>query len=259
MTSKHRDTGAQEADAMSVSTTRPATTPPAESPDRDGAIPPLENGDRLTRDEFMRRYEAMPELKKAELIGGVVYLPSPVRHRNNGRHHYHLLNWLGHYDAGTPGLEGGDNCTVCLDLGNIPQPDCVFFIQPEHGGQVKINAEGYIEGAPELVAEVASSSVSYDLHDKLDAYRRSGVREYLVWRVLDRQIDWFVLRGERYERIAPAPDGTLRSTVFPGLWLDTAALLRGDLSTVLAVVQQGLSSPEHAEFAARLQQSRAQG
>jgi Uma2 family endonuclease len=240
---------------MSVSTPKAKSIPPAEPISPKDAIPPLESGDRLTRDEFMRRYEAMPKLKKAELIDGVVYLGSPVRHKYHGRQHHHLLNWLGHYEAATPGLEGGDNSTVCLDLGTVPQPDCVLFIQPEHGGQVKINAEGYIEGAPDLVAEVASSSASYDLHDKLDAYRRNGVREYLVCRVLDQKVDWFVLRGERYELIAPAPDGTLRSSVFPGLWLDAAALLRGDLSAVLAVVQQGLNSPEHAEFAARLQQA----
>jgi len=241
---------------MSVSTTRAKPITPAESIDRDGAIPPLENGDRLSRDEFMRRYEAMPHLKKAELIEGVVYVPSPVRHRYHGRQHSHLNAWLAHYEAGTTGVEVGDNSTVNLDLDNAPQPDCLLFIQPEHAGQVKIDEEGYIIGAPDLVAEVAASSVSYDLHDKLRAYQRNGVREYVVWRVLDRQIDWFVLREGRYEPLAPAPDGTLRSTVFPGLWLDTAALLRGDLNAVLAVVQQGLSSPEHIDFAAHLQRSR---
>jgi Uma2 family endonuclease len=222
---------------------------PAEHPE---GIPQLENGDCLTREAFMQRYAAMPDLKKAELIDGVVYVPSPVRQRFHGRQHYHLLNWLGHYEAGTPGLESGGNSTVCLDLGSVPQPDCVFFIQPEHGGQVKINEEGYISGAPDLVAEVAASSVSYDLHDKLNAYCRDGVREYVVVRVLDQQIDWFVLREGRYEKISPAEDGFLRSTVFPGLWLDPSALLRGDLAKVLAVVQQGLNSPEHADFAASL-------
>ena len=107
------------------------------------------------------------------------------------------------------------------------------------------------------MAEVTASTASYDLHDKLESYRRNGVREYLVCRVLDRQIDWFVLREGAYERLAPAPDGSLRSTVFPGLWLDPAALMRGDLPAVLALVQQGLASPEHAEFAARLGQASA--
>ena len=133
---------------MSVSTTRSQTIPPTESNDRDGAIPPLENGDHLTRDEFMRRYEAMPGLKKAELIGGVVHVPSPVRHRYHGRQHSHLNAWLAYYEAGTAGAEVGDNSTVNLDLDNALQPDCLLFIQPEHGGQVKIDAEGYIEGAP---------------------------------------------------------------------------------------------------------------
>jgi Uma2 family endonuclease len=224
---------------------------PIEPAENSEVIPPLENGDRLTRDEFMRRYAAMPDLKKAELIEGVVHVPSPVRQRFHGRQHSHLLNWLGHYEAGTPGLESGDNSTLCLDLGGIPQPDCVFFVQPEYGGQVRINEEGYIAGAPDLVAEVSASSVSYDLHDKLEAYRRSGVREYVVVRVLDKQIDWFVLRDGQYEKISPS-DGVLRSEVFPGLWLDPAALLRGDLAAVFAVVQKGLNSPEHAGFAASL-------
>jgi Uma2 family endonuclease len=139
---------------------------------------------------------------------------------------------------------------VLLDLVTAPQPDSVLFIEPTHGGHVKIDEEGYIVGAPDLVAEVAASSVSYDLHDKLEAYRRNGVREYIVWRVLDRQIDWFVLREGRYETLSPEKDGTLHSTVFPGLWLDPASLLRDDFDTFLAVLQQGLDSSEHAAFAA---------
>jgi Uma2 family endonuclease len=222
-------------------------------PDQTREVPPLENGDRLTRAEFMRRYDAMPDLKKAELIEGVVYVPSPVRQKYHGRQHHHLMNWIGHYEAGTPGLEGGDNSTVLLDLDNAPQPDGLLFIQPEYGGQVKINNDGHIEGGPDLVAEVAASSASYDLHDKLNAYRRNGVREYVVYRVFERKVDWFVLKEGRFEALAPSADGLLRSAIFPGLWLDAAALIRGDLATVLAVVQQGLSSPEHLEFVAGLQ------
>ena len=216
------------------------------------AVPPLENGDVLTRAEFERRYEAMSHLKKAELIEGVVYVPSPVRHSYHGHQHTHLISWLGYYEAHTPGVEASDNVTVRLDLDNEPQPDALLFIDPACGGQARIDADGYIEDAPELVAEVASSSASYDLHAKLRVYRRNGVREYIVWRVLDKEIDWFVLRTGQYERLPLDAEGLYRSEVFPGLWLDPAALLRGDLATVLAVVQRGLASPEHAAFAARL-------
>ncbi|HKM54954.1 MAG TPA: Uma2 family endonuclease [Isosphaeraceae bacterium] len=219
---------------------------------RSATLPPLENGDRLTRAEFERRYEAMPELKKAELIEGVVYMPSPVRLSRHGRPQRHVSNWLGHYEAATPGVEGADNSTVRLDLDNEPQPDAFLFIDPARGGQARISQDDYLEGAPELVAEVASSSASYDLHVKLHVYRRSGVREYLVWRVLDGQIDWFVLREGEYEAMAAASDGILKSTVFPGLWLDSSALLGGDLASVLAILDQGVHSPEHAEFVARL-------
>jgi Uma2 family endonuclease len=215
-------------------------------------VPSLENGDRLSRDEFERRYEAMPHLKKAELIEGIVYMPSPVRYRHHGAPHAHLIGWLVQYAAGTPGVSVSDNSTVRLDLDNEPQPDALLRIDPTCGGQTRDSSDDYIEGSPELVAEVASSSVSYDLHAKLHVYRRNGVREYIVWRVGERAIDWFVLRAGQYERAPVDAHGLVRSAVFPGLWLDPAALLRGDLATVLAIVQQGLGSPEHATFVARL-------
>jgi Uma2 family endonuclease len=241
---------------MPVSMTRSEPTSAISAADRNGAVPPLENGDRLTADEFLRRYEAMPRLKKAELIQGVVYVASPVRHRRHGREHYLLLNWLGDYEAGTPGIEGGDNSTLLLDEDNVPQPDCLLFIQPDRGGQVRIDEDGYIHGAPDLVAEVAASSASYDLHDKLQTYANQGVREYLVWRVLDRKFDWFVLRDGHFERIEPSDDGILRSTIFPGLWLDPAALLRGDLAAASACVQRGLETPEHAAFKDKLERDK---
>jgi Uma2 family endonuclease len=215
-------------------------------------IPELEHGDRLTRAEFERRYQAMPQLKKAELIEGEVYMPSPVRIRRHSGPHFHLITWLGVYTSASPGVEGGDNSTVRLDLDNEPQPDGLLFIDPARGGQARISEDDYIESAPELVGEIASSSASYDLHAKLNVYRRSGVREYIVWRVLDRQIDWFVLREGSYERKPPDADGILRSEVFPGLWLDAAAMIEGNPARVLAVLQQGLGSAEHAAFVARL-------
>ena len=216
------------------------------------AVPALEAGDQLTRDEFERRYAAMPGLKKAELIEGVVYIPSPVRVRCHGSPRAKIIGWLGHYQARTPGVEVAGNATVRLDLDNEPQPDAMLFIAPERGGQVRISPDDYVEAAPELVAEVASSSASYDLNAKRHAYRRSGVQEYIVWRVLDQQLDWFVLRGGRYECLAADERGVVRSETFPGLWLDPTALLRGDLAATLQVLDEGLATPEHAAFASRL-------
>jgi Uma2 family endonuclease len=239
---------------MAISTSRAVPAEPAEAP-ANGAIPPLENGDRLTRAEFERRYAAMPHLKKAELIEGEVYMPSPVRYGRHGQPHNLLGTWLGLYHLEIPGVEAGDNGTIRLDLDNEPQPDLFMIIRPEHGGQVRISEDDYIEGAPELVAEVASSSASYDLGKKLHVYRRSGVREYVVWRVLDRQVDWFVNHEGQFQPLLPGVDGILRSTVFPGLWLDPAALVRGDKARVKAVLQQGLDSPEHAAFVARLERA----
>ena len=210
--------------------------------------PGLENGDRLTRAEFERRYEARPDLKKAELIEGVVHLPSPTRFGSHARPHAALVGWLSTYAMATPGVQVGDSATVRLDLDNEPQPDVVMLIDPAAGGQARIDEDDYIEGAPELIAEVAASSASYDLHDKLHVYRRNGVREYLVWRTLDGRLDWFELADGAYRPRQPDDSGLVASRVFSGLRLAMDALLRGDLPAVLAAQQRGLAEPAHAEF-----------
>lgn len=215
-------------------------------------IPPLENGDRLTRDEFERRYQAMPHVNKAELTNGVVRMPSPVRLRRRGHPHTLLMWWVGNYMIATPGTLGGANTTVRLDVISEPQPDALLLILPECGGQARISADDYVEHAPELVAEVSASTGGTDLTDKLEVYRRVGVREYLVWRVRDQALDWFALRGDKFDRLAPGADGALRSEVFPGLWLDATALLAGDGPRVQQVAQQGVASGEHAALVARL-------
>jgi Uma2 family endonuclease len=224
---------------------------PADTAER---IPPLRNGDRLTAEEFERRFDAMPGLKKAELINGVVYMAPPVSLDDHACPHFDVIAWLGLYRIATPGVRGGDNATLRLPLANRPQPDGFLFIEPEHGGQARIENR-YIVGGPELIGEVAATSANYDLHDKMEVYRRNNVREYIVWRVFDREIDWFVLRTGQYERLPLTPDGLYKSEVLPGLWLDPAALIAGDMQRVAQVAQQGIASPEHTAFVARLQQN----
>lgn len=213
-------------------------------------IPPLESGDHLSRSEFERRYHAMPHLKKAELIEGVVFVASPLRFRPHAKPHAQIMTWLGNYAASTTGVEAGDNPTIQLDLDNEPQPDAVLFISS--GGQSRINEEGYIEGAPELVVEVAASSVSNDLHAKKTVYRRNGVQGYIVWQVLDQKLTWFKLIKDEYIEQAPDEKGILSSTIFPGLWLKVNALLQDEMSQVLNVLQQGIQSPEHQAFVQKL-------
>ena len=180
-------------------------------------------------------------------------MPTPVRSEDHGDPHFDLIGWLALYRSATPGVVGSDNSTVRLDFDNEHQPDALLRIDRDRGGQARVDEDGYLEGAPELAVEVAASSASYDLHEKLNAYRRNGVREYIVWRVVDRTIDWFMLRGGEYVRQEPDASGLCRSEVFPGLWLDPAALVRQDLAAVLQRLQEGLASQEHVEFVARLQ------
>ncbi|MBW4613147.1 MAG: Uma2 family endonuclease [Desmonostoc vinosum HA7617-LM4] len=206
-------------------------------------IPPLENGDKLTRIEFERRYDAMPQVKKAELIEGTVYMASPLRFRSHGKPHAYVITWLGFYEANTAGVELGDNTTVRLDADNEPQPDACLRIA--NGGQSRITEDDYIAGAPELIVEIAASSVSIDLHDKLKVYRRNQVQEYLVWRVYEGEFDWLKLKDGEYIQLECDANGIICSQIFPGLWLDKSALIAGNLAKVLEVLQQGLVSAEH--------------
>lgn len=211
--------------------------------------PFLENGDRLNRWEFEKRYQALDKIQKAELIEGVVYMPAALRFRSHGQPHANLMIWLGMYKIATPKVELGDNVTIRLDLDNAPQPDGVLLID---GGQTKISEDDYIEGAPELIVEVAASTATYDLHDKKNAYRRNGVLEYLVWRVYDNEIDWFSWEAGKYILLSPDNRGIIRSQVFPGLWLAIPSLLSGNMNDVLAVLQKGLESPEYKVFSESL-------
>ena len=219
---------------------------------RADSIPELVDGDRMTSEEFERRYVASPHIRKAELIEGVVYVASPVS-EEHATPHAEVAQWFGFYRLSTPFLVCSVDGTVRLDHQNQPQPDVQLRIASGRGGQSTISADGYVEGAPELLVEIAVSSKSVDLKQKLEAYRRNGAREYIVWRVLDRAIDWFVLRDGQYDRLPLGPDGLYRSEVFPGLWLDPEALIRGDLAAVFQAVQLGLATPELARFVERLQ------
>lgn len=212
----------------------------------------LENGDRLSRDEFERRYDEMKDLKKAELIEGVVYMPSPVRLKRHAAPHFNVIGWLSAYQVATPGTIGGDNASIRMDTDNEPQPDAFLLIDPKQGGQARIDHEDYVAGGPELVFEISSSSVSYDLGPKLQVYRRNQVREYLIWRVLDRAFDWFVLEEGRYSELKTNEAGIYCSQVFPGLWLDFVALETGNLQRVHEVLKQGLGSAEHASFVKKI-------
>lgn len=222
------------------------------APEVQNGLPPLQPGDQLTRAEFERRYAAHPEIAKAELIEGVVYMPSPARYVQHSAPHFLTITWLGVYTSVTPGVDGGDNSTLRLDLENEPQPDVLLRLSPELGGRSWVAADGYLEGVPELIVEIAASTASYDMNQKRHVYARNGVPEYLVYLSYEQRVVWYALGEEGYVQLSPDDDGILRSEVFPGLWLDPQSLLAGEMAQVLAVLQQGLASPEHRAFVNRL-------
>ncbi|NJL44683.1 MAG: Uma2 family endonuclease [Leptolyngbyaceae cyanobacterium SM2_3_12] len=216
-----------------------------------GQTPPLESGDRLTRPEFERRYAAAA-VTKAELIEGVVYVASPLRFQQHAEPHSRIHGWIWTYQIMTPGLSLGIEPTVRLDLDNEPQPDIALLVNAEAGGQTRLSDDGYVEGAPELVVEIAASSAAIDLGDKQQAYRRNGVAEYLVWQVFENKIDWYALTDGDYQNLPVDEDGIIRSRRFPGLWLVPEAMLSGHMAQVLAILQTGLQSPEYQAFVDQL-------
>ncbi|MCP4362773.1 MAG: Uma2 family endonuclease [Chloroflexi bacterium] len=206
-------------------------------------IPPLESGDRLARQEFERRYKTMPRINKAELIEGVVIIPSSVHFYSHSQPHAHIIGWLAVYSAATPGTSLGDNATVCLDTDNEVQPDALLRLDEKKNGQSRISEDDYIEGAPELIVEIAASSASYDLYEKKDIYRRNGVQEYIVWQIYDGRVVWHYLDKGIYKELLTDENGIIRSQIFSGLWLNVNALLTEDLAAVLATVQTDLANP----------------
>lgn len=223
-------------------------------------LPWLENGERMNAQEFIRRYEQTPPGLQAQLIEGVVYImASPLRNRH-GRSGSHLSGCLFLYSAATPGTEVQDNTTTILGAESVPQPDSALLIRSECGGQSHDGSgdDDYTYGAPELVADVAYSSRSIDLHGKFRDYERAGVREYVICDLRDRLLRWFTLRDGHFTELPVGPDGIYRSLVFPGLWIDPTALLSGNKAGLIAILEQGLASPEHTACVAEIQTRRGE-
>jgi len=220
-------------------------------------IPLLVAGQRLTRAEFLRRWEAMPDLKRAELIHGVVHMPSPLS-RLHGLIASEVCGWFTFYRVATPGVDSGLEMTWLMPGEETPQPDLTLFIRPSHGGQSS-EVGIYAGGAPELLVEVAVSSIPRDLGDKLEVYRVSGVQEYLVVLAELREIRYHRLVQGQYQLRHTGTDGIWRSEMFPGLWLDETALFDRNTPRIQEVVRQGLATAEHVAFVQRLAQAQQQG
>lgn len=216
-------------------------------------IPPLENGDCLTRTEFERRYAQDPHIHKAELIEGVVHVASPLRFQYHAEPHSRLHGWLWTYQVSTPLAWIGIEPTIRLGEDNELQPDIVLFLDEKAGGNVKIDNEGYLTGIPELVVEISASSASIDLNHKKKVYQQNGIPEYIVWSVFENELTWFQLQAGTYQIFRMDPDGIIRSHIFPGLWLDIQSLLDRKMDRVLHILNQGIQSPDHERFTKTLQ------
>ena len=215
-------------------------------------IPPLRDGDRLRWPEYIRRYEAMPDGFRAELLDGTVHVRmSALRVTVHGEPHRLLEMWAGVYQARTPGVRGGTAATVNLTVADAPEPDGVLYIDPRCAGSARVSPDGYLTGPAELLVEIGASSINSDLGEKRERYRAAGVREYLVLAPERGELYWYRLDGAgRYKRVKPTAGGLIRSGTFPGLWLNVPAAVSGDFSGVLDALEAGLASPEHAAFAA---------
>lgn len=209
----------------------------------------LHNGDHMAREEFHRVYEQMPEDFRAELIGGIVYVASPLK-RAHGTNHPFLTALFVAYAGRTQGIEVGDNTTILLGDDSEPQPDLFLRILPEYGGQSLTTNDDYVQAAPEFVAEIAHSSRAIDLHAKYEDYRKYGVVEFLVVCLKENELRWFNLKANH--ELSADEDGVMRMRAFPGLWIHPEALLARDYKRMMATLEQGMAGREYAEFVKRL-------
>ena len=213
-------------------------------------LPPLIAGQMLDRATFHERYEVMPSNVRFELVGGVVYMPSPLG-IEHGETERDLSYWLGHYQRFTKGVRGANGTTTLFDDFGEPQPDLQLRIREECGGQSRIE-KGYVVGPPELVVEISKSTLKYDLGPKRSDYERAGVCEYLCVGLDRQEIYWFFLCNGRFEEFGVNERGIFCSKVFPGLWLDPNAFFTEDVEGLIATLDRGLATPEHAAFADQL-------
>src|SRR6266542_915332 len=228
------------------------------------AIPPLRDGDRMEADEFLRRYTADKAVYSAELLQGIVHITRrrltqdgkemivpPISAEGHAMPDNHLQGIFFVYAAQTPGVvSSGSVTTILPSQATSLEPDAVLRTLPTHGGNSTIGTDNFVHWVPELLAEISFTSGSRDFGKKYDAYLADGVPEYLVWRTAEKEVHWFALKRKKYVALKPHADGTLRSEVFPGLWLDVPALLGGNMARVLATLQKGVASAEHATFIA---------
>ncbi len=228
----------------------------ATQPPRIKTLPPLENGDLLDQKTFHERYQAMPADCRAELIGGIVFMPSPQKVPHSKAQQL-VVRWLDEYAEATPGTEALANNTQILAPDSEPEPDACLFILPECGGQVFVDDDQYLNGPPELIVEVSSATESIDLHGKKQDYQKAGVSEYVVLALRMQRVWWFVRRRGKYQEVPLPGDGIQRSRVFPGLWLDAGAILANQRHRVLAALRQGLATSQHAAFVAKLRKQAA--
>lgn len=212
-------------------------------------VPPLVVGDKLTREEFLRRWEAEPRIKHAELLKGIVYVPSPVS-IEHGVAEGCVGGWLAVYQAATRGTIMGRNMTSFI-MEDMPQPDLYLRVLEDHGGRSWAKGN-YLCGIPELLVEICWSSEAYDLHVKLELYQAAQIPEYLAILLYEQEIRWHVLTDGKYQPMPPDTEGIYRSRIFPGLWLDGKALLAGNMQRVLGKLQEWLQSPEHQGFVEQL-------
>ena len=214
--------------------------------------PPVD-GDCLSVNEFLRRYLPYRRHLKAELINGLVSLNRGVRADLEDLSNSVIQSWVRSYAGLTPGTRMDVNTIVILAWDTVPQPNIVLRVLSENGGKSRMTDGGTLKDAPELMVDFTTSHQTFDIRDKLGAFRRHGVAEYLVWWANDQKLDWFCLEQGKYALNLPDSNGVLTSPSFPGLRLNLSALLNRNSAAVMATLRRSLESSEHAGFVARLE------
>ena len=212
----------------------------------------LRDGERIPPDEFRRRcgvLEAVGVDFRVEYVNGVVRMMPPPNFAGHTHPIRVMQGLLSAYTRQTPGVIDYTESGVTLPVEETSadvSPDLCLVVQPGRGGQMSVDDAGYFVGPPELVVEVANSSLSYDLGEKRDLYEAAGVQEYLVHATRERRLLMMRRDGDRFRTVMPDADGVLASRIFPGLVFDTAAIIADDIAAAEATLDRVMQSPEVA-------------
>lgn len=155
--------------------------------------------------------------------------------------------WLCQYRRSTPCVESLGRVSIFLDPTTEIETTAAMWLTPGADDRPRWQR---CEGVPELLVEVTATVHNKVFRRRLRVYEQSEIHELLVVTGDPRDTALYARENGRFARVSPADDGSYRSRVFPGLWLDPSALFSDEWNEMAACLDRGMATEEHAAFVA---------